>query len=64
MARKEGIIEIQLTGQPRDNEANMEIIKGLGKLTGRDVSIIKGAKSNKKLIAVEGLSEAELEKLL
>jgi uncharacterized protein YggU (UPF0235/DUF167 family) len=42
-------------------EANAEIVKELGRLTGRRVSIIKGAKSKRKLIVIEGLEAKDLE---
>ncbi len=57
-------IEIHVKGQPREGEANTEIIKELGRLTGKDVLIVRGAKTKKKTIKIEGIDEKGLEMLL
>jgi uncharacterized protein (TIGR00251 family) len=54
-----------LTRSPaEDNKANMEIVKELSRLFGKDVRIVRGLKSRNKVILVEGASAGDVEKAL
>jgi len=57
-------LEIRTKSLPEGNKANMEIVKELSRLFGRDVRIVQGLKSRRKLILVAGISPQEVEALL
>ena len=60
---REGFI-LEVTGPAREGKANQEIQKGLRRLLGRDVEIVKGMRSRDKAILVKGASiEEATEKL-
>lgn len=56
-------LRIKVCSPAQKGKANKEIIQKLGKIFGSKVKIIKGEKSNKKLVAVEANREAVLAKL-
>ena len=62
--KTESGIEICVKSPPREGEANTEIVKEFSRLTGKDVLIVKGAKSKRKTICIEGMNERELWMLL
>ncbi len=53
MVSDSGVL-IRLTEEPDRNKANIELIKELGKLLGRNVHILKGTTSRKKLLQIDG----------
>ncbi len=48
-----GVI-IRLTKEPDRNKANIELIKELGRILGRNVQILKGITSKRKLLLIDG----------
>ncbi|MCK4928045.1 MAG: DUF167 domain-containing protein [Candidatus Aenigmarchaeota archaeon] len=56
---KDGNIQVFVTERPQDNKANQEIIKNFEKLLGKNVKIAKGAKSRRKTLRIEGITEQE-----
>jgi uncharacterized protein (TIGR00251 family) len=64
LGREEGILRISLTAPPVDDQANQSLVRFLAKSLGvsaSDVSIERGRTSRLKTVAVQGLTEAELE---
>jgi len=59
--KADGGFEISVRSQPREGEANAEIVRELKRLTGRSAFIVKGAKSKRKTISIEGLDEGGFE---
>ncbi|HEY0466112.1 MAG TPA: DUF167 domain-containing protein [Polyangiaceae bacterium] len=60
---REGILEVALAAPPVDGEANSELIRTLAQALGcgkSAIEIVTGAASRSKLVAVVGLSLAEL----
>jgi uncharacterized protein (TIGR00251 family) len=60
---REGMLEIALAAPPVDGEANSELIRALAAALGRGkstIEIVSGAASRSKLVAIAGLTEAEL----
>ncbi len=58
-----GRLEVALAAQPRDGEANTELVTFLAKLLGlpsRAVCIVRGTSGRVKLLAVSGLDEPDL----
>jgi hypothetical protein len=59
----EGRIRVALTSPPVEGKANLALVKFLSKSLGvpkRCISIVTGEKSRDKIVAIEGLSEAEI----
>lgn len=56
---KDGNILVFVTERPQDNKVNQEIIKNFERLLGKNVKMIKGAKSRRKTIKIEGITEQE-----
>ncbi|MCK5593708.1 MAG: DUF167 domain-containing protein [Candidatus Aenigmarchaeota archaeon] len=54
---KDEKITVSVTERPKDNKVNIEIIKNLERLLRKNVKITKGAKSRKKTIKIEGITE-------
>lgn len=48
---------IRVKTKPENNQANIEIIKELHKITGKEVKIIKGLKSKNKTILIKDVEE-------
>jgi len=64
ISSKGDFLEIRTESPAENNKANLEIVKELSKLFGRKVWIVRGLKSRKKEISVEGVSAQETERLL
>ena len=56
---KDENLMVFVTERPQDNKVNQEIIKNFEKLLGRNVKIVKGAKSRRKTLRIEGITEQE-----
>ena len=57
----DGVIRISLAAPPVDGAANEELIRflaGLLRVPRRDISIIAGLSSKKKVISIEGVTES------
>ena len=60
---REGMLEVALAAAPVDGEANAELIRTLASAFGRGksaIEIVSGDASRSKLVAIAGLTEAEL----
>jgi uncharacterized protein YggU (UPF0235/DUF167 family) len=60
-------MEISVTSPPVDNRANEQLIEILAdvlKISKTSLSIIKGGHSRNKVVAIEGYTEHDLEKVL
>jgi uncharacterized protein (TIGR00251 family) len=60
---REGMLEVALAAPPVDGAANSELIYALAAALGRGkstIEIVSGAASRSKLVAIAGLTEAEL----
>jgi uncharacterized protein (TIGR00251 family) len=64
LSRRGDELVIEVTSPPQEGRANTEIVKSLRKLTGREVEIIKGLKSRKKLILIRGSTPEDIEGIL
>ncbi|MFH1237677.1 MAG: DUF167 domain-containing protein [Candidatus Aenigmatarchaeota archaeon] len=64
LTRKEGRLVLEVTSQPREGEANAEIVKGLKRLFGHDVEIVHGLKGKDKVILIKNSKMPEIEALL
>jgi uncharacterized protein (TIGR00251 family) len=61
LSEKNGQPILEVTSPPREGKANLEIVKGLKRLFGKDVEIVKGSKSREKLILVKNADKEEIE---
>ncbi|MEA2003770.1 MAG: DUF167 domain-containing protein [archaeon] len=61
---KDGSLMVFVIERPQDNKVNQEIIKNFEKLLGRNVKIAKGAKSRRKTLRIEGITEQEARQML
>jgi len=61
LSRKDGQLVLEVTSPPQEGKANMEIVKGLRKLLGKDVEIVSGLKSKSKMILVRNAGKEEIE---
>ncbi len=61
---KGGFLEIRTRSPAEGNRANIEIVKELSRLFGREVRIVRGLKSRHKEILIQGASPEEIEKLI
>ena len=60
---KEGVLRVKIAAPPVKGKANKELVDFLSKLLGvskSSITIEKGLTSSRKVIAVEGLSQAEV----
>ena len=57
-------IFLDTPAQPREGEANLEVIREMKKLFKREVVIIKGHKSREKVILVRNLMPEDAKKIL
>jgi uncharacterized protein (TIGR00251 family) len=55
---------LKLKSPPEGGKANMEIVKGLKKLFGLEVSLLSGFKSREKLILIQGAKAPEIRSIL
>jgi uncharacterized protein (TIGR00251 family) len=46
-------VKVNIKAPAEDNKANVEVVKFFSKLTGKEVKIITGLKSKKKIIRIE-----------
>jgi len=51
--RRDGRLILEVTSPPQEGKANLEIVRGLKRLLGRDVEIVRGLKGKDKLILVK-----------
>lgn len=63
LRRKGDQLILEVTSPPKEGKANLEIVKGLKKLFGKDVEIVKGFKSKEKVILVRNTNKEEIEDL-
>lgn len=59
---EDGVLRVKIAAPPVKGKANRELVGFLSKLLGvskGSITIEKGATSRRKLIAIEGLSQAE-----
>jgi uncharacterized protein (TIGR00251 family) len=56
-------VTVRLTEEPDRNKANIELVKGLGRMLGKDVQILRGATSRKKLLLIDGEEKEVLDAL-
>jgi uncharacterized protein (TIGR00251 family) len=59
---KSGLIMIDVTSPPKENRANMEIIRELKRVFSQDVRILRGLSSREKLILVSGICRKDFER--
>ncbi|MFH0847702.1 MAG: DUF167 domain-containing protein [Chloroflexota bacterium] len=60
---REGILSLRITAPPRDGKANKGLIDFLAEKLGiakSQIDIVKGHSSRNKVVAISGLSEAEV----
>jgi uncharacterized protein (TIGR00251 family) len=55
-------LEVYVTEPPENNKANMEMLELLKKTFKKEVSLVKGHNSRKKIISIE-MSEGELSEI-
>lgn len=60
LSRKDGQLVLEVTSPPQEGKANMEIVKGLRKLLGKDVAIVRGLKGREKTILLRGAKLKEI----
>lgn len=63
----EGLLHVRVTAPPVDGRANEALIRLIARAVGRppsSVSIVSGARSRRKRIAIEGLAQEQAERLL
>ncbi len=64
LSRKDDQLILEITSPPKEGRANTEIVKGLKRIFGRDVEIVKGFKGREKVILVRNARDAEINKIL
>jgi uncharacterized protein (TIGR00251 family) len=64
ISKKADSLEIRTRSPAEGNRANMEIVKELSRLFGRDVRIVRGLKSKRKEILIPEISPGEVQKIL
>jgi uncharacterized protein (TIGR00251 family) len=55
-----GRLILEVTSQPQEGKANIEIVKGLKKMFCRDVEIVRGLKGRGKLVLIRGAKKGEI----
>ncbi|WP_309382080.1 DUF167 domain-containing protein [Cerasicoccus frondis] len=64
---QEGALKVRIAAPPVDGKANAELVKFLAKYLGvakREITLVSGEGSRHKVLAVEGMTDAELLALL
>ncbi len=64
---QDGMLRVRVTAPPVDSKANAALERLIAKALGvptRDVSVVSGARGRKKAVAIAGISQAEVVKLL
>jgi uncharacterized protein (TIGR00251 family) len=64
LVRSGGRLVLEVTSPPREGMANLEIVKGLRRMLGRHVEIVRGMKSKDKVLLVVGATPEEVEKAI
>lgn len=62
LVKKEDQLILEVVSPARAGKANLEIVKGLKRLFGREVEIVKGLRERRKVILVKGAKTELLEK--
>ncbi len=57
-AKETNTLKIKVKSKAENNAANLELLKNLSKIFNSNVKILKGFKSRKKVVAVEGSAES------
>ncbi|WP_269542508.1 DUF167 domain-containing protein [Cerasicoccus fimbriatus] len=60
---QEGALKVRIAAPPVDGKANAELLKFLAKYLGvakRDVALVSGEGSRRKVVEIAGVTEAEL----
>jgi uncharacterized protein (TIGR00251 family) len=60
LTRKDDQLILEVTSPAKEGKANMEIIKGLKRLFGKDAEIVSGLRSRDKVILVRGANLSEV----
>ncbi len=63
LKEKEGYWRVNLTEKAEGNKANLELIKRIKKITGKEVRLIRGAKSRRKILEVNEDEQKVIDKL-
>ena len=64
LSKKGGDLIIEVRSSASEGKANQEIIRELPRLLRCDVKILSGAKSRKKILLLEGVTESDIELVL
>lgn len=64
LSRKGDNLILEVTSPPREGKANEEMLKGLKRMFGRDVEIVRGARSKDKVILVRGAKKRDIENII
>jgi uncharacterized protein (TIGR00251 family) len=67
LGMRDGVLQARVTAPPVDGKANRALCRLIAKRVGvapSKVSVVRGAKSRDKLVRVEGIDAATLEKAL
>ena len=57
----DGRLKVRLTEKAEENRANAELVRGLSRILGAPVRIVRGAKGRRKVLAVD-LDAAEIKR--
>ena len=64
LSEKDGQLILEVTSPPKEGKANLEIVRALKKMFGKDVEIVKGFKSKSKIILIKGMKTGEFRSLI
>lgn len=64
LLRKGNRLVLEVTSPPKEGKANVEIVRELKRMLGKDVEIVKGFKYREKLILLRGLKIDEVQELI
>ncbi len=57
---KDGKFILEIKGKPIEGRANIEIVKELSKMFGKNIRIVRGLKSRDKLILIENAKLSDI----
>lgn len=60
LTRKDGQLVLEVTSPPQEGKANLEIVKCLKRLFGKDVEIVRGLKGKGKVILIKGAKISDI----
>lgn len=60
LIEKDGKLVLEVTSPPQEGKANLEIVKGLKRLFGKDVEILRGLRGREKLVLIRGARREEI----